>query len=215
MMDKNRTKKINRWLAGGALLLAVVSLFGNAGSSGVVKMDLNELALMVDSEVDHVTVQELADRIIAGATDYRLLDLRSDSAYAAYHIPGAEHVSITDLPDYPLLRNEQIILYSGGGIHAAQAWFLLKAKKYPGVYSLLGGINAWEDEILFPQLASDAPPDQVEAFAKTQEVSRYFGGTPTIGGRAAVEPGEREMPMVVAPVAPVIQTKKRTAREGC
>ena len=33
-------------------------------------------------------------------TDYRLLDLRSDSAYAAYHIPGAERVSM-----HRVLRN--------------------------------------------------------------------------------------------------------------
>lgn len=209
------TSRINRTLAALALGLAVISLAGNTGSSSVVKMDLNELAVMVESEADHITVQDLADRIIAGATDYRLIDLRDAEAYAMYHIPGAENVSITELPDYPLLRNEQIILYSGGGIHAAQAWFLLKAKKYPGVYTVLGGMNAWEDEILFPQLAADASPEAVAEFAKTEEVSRYFGGTPSIGGEAADDTGERVMPEVEAPTAPVLQTKKRTAREGC
>lgn len=104
------TSRINRTLAALALGLAVISLAGNTGSSSVVKMDLNELAVMVESEADHITVQDLADRIIAGATDYRLIDLRDAEAYAMYHIPGAENVSITELPDYPLLRNEQIIL---------------------------------------------------------------------------------------------------------
>lgn len=76
-------------------------------------------------------------------------------------------------------------------------------------------MNAWEDEILFPQLAADASPEAVAEFAKTEEVSRYFGGTPSIGGEAADDTGERVMPEVEAPTAPVLQTKKRTAREGC
>lgn len=67
-------------------------------------MDLNELAVIVESGADHVTVQELAERIIAGETDYRLLDLRDPEAYARYHIPGAENVNITELAEKPLPR---------------------------------------------------------------------------------------------------------------
>lgn len=209
------TKRTNRTLAAVALGLGVLSLLGNTGTSSRVTMDLDELAAIVESEADHITVQELAERIIAGATDYRLLDLREPEAYAAYHIPGAENVGITELTDYPLLRNEKVIMYSGGGIHASQAWFLLKAKKYPAVYTVLGGMNAWEDEILFPQLAADASPEAMAAFAKIQEVSRYFGGSPSVGGEASAAPADRVMPEVEMPAVPLVTTKKRTAREGC
>jgi len=209
------TKRTNQILAALALGLGVLSLFGNTGTSNVVTMDLDQLAAIVQGEEDHVTVQDLAEQIIAGATDYRLIDLREPEEYAKYHIPGAENVSITELTDYPLLRNEKVILYSGGGIHASQAWFLLKAKKYPGVYTLLGGMNAWEDEILFPQLAADASPEAVAGFAKLQEVSRYFGGQPSVGGEATAQSVERVMPEVELPSAPAVVTKKRTAREGC
>jgi len=209
------TKRTNRILAALALGLGVLSLFGSTGTSNVVTMDLDQLAAIVQGEEDHVTVQDLAEQIIAGATDYRLIDLREPEEYAKYHIPGAENVSITELTDYPLLRNEKVILYSGGGIHASQAWFLLKAKKYPGVYTLLGGMNAWEDEILFPQLAADASPEAVAGFAKLQEVSRYFGGQPSVGAEATAQSVERVMPEVEMPTGPAVVTKKRTAREGC
>ena len=46
------TTRINRTLAAMALGLAVVSLLGNTGSSSVVTMDLNELALIVEGEAD-------------------------------------------------------------------------------------------------------------------------------------------------------------------
>ena len=54
------------------------------------------------------------------------------------------------LPDYGLERNEKIILYSEGGIHSAQAWFLLKAMGYKSVYMLRGGLDDWKDLVLFP-----------------------------------------------------------------
>jgi rhodanese-related sulfurtransferase len=45
------------------------------------------------------------------------------------HIPTAELVELRDLHDYPLYHNEKIVLYSDGGIHSAQAWFLLRAER--------------------------------------------------------------------------------------
>lgn len=131
------------------------------------------------------------------------------------NLRGAENVCITELSDYPLLRNEKIILYSGGGIHAAQAWFLGKAKKYPGVYTLLGGMNAWEDEVLFPQLVADASPQAMAEFTKIEEVSRYFGGTSSISSDSTSTSAVRTMPEVGMPTTPILTTKKRTALEGC
>jgi hypothetical protein len=88
-----------------ALLLGAGALLGTA---------------IVETEVDRVTVQELADWIIQGKGDVRILDLRSPAEYAEYYIPGAENVTVTQLAEYPLYRNEQIVMYSGGGIHFAQ-----------------------------------------------------------------------------------------------
>ena len=62
---------------------------------------------------------------MAGRSDYRLIDLRGERDYSAYHIPTAENVTLTALPESALLANEKIVLYSDGGIHASQAWMLL------------------------------------------------------------------------------------------
>ncbi len=210
------TAHLHRRLAVVAVVLAAVAVFGDPHGGHVVTLDTRELAAIVEGEVDHVTVDELADWIIQGRSDVRLIDLRDASSYAEYHIPTAENVPITGLADYPLLRNERIVLYSGGGIHSAQAWFLLRARGYPGVYMLLGGLAAWQADVLFP-----APPaaDDAEGqahFARTAEVSRYFGGTPqTPGGAAEVETSPRILPKVEMPAnAPVVARRKRH-KEGC
>ncbi len=141
-----------------ALALGLVALFGGPRDGGTVTLNAAELAAIVESEVDHVTVDELADWIIQGRNDYRLLDVRDPAAYAEYHIPTAESVQITELADYPLLRNEKIVLYSDGGTHSAQAWFLLKARGYGGVYMLLYGLEEWKQRILFPSPGADGEP---------------------------------------------------------
>lgn len=206
-------------LALAALLLGVVALFGNPYGGGTVEIDARELARVVEGEVDHVTAQELAGWLLAGRTDVRILDLRDEASYAAYHVPGAERVPITDLADYPLWRNEPIVLYSDGGIHSAQAWFLLRARGYAGASILLGGLDAWKEEVLFPALPEDESglsAAQRAAVERARRVSAFFGGHPVSGAAAAEESYELpdvEMPAAAAVPPPAARRGKK--KEGC
>ena len=124
-------------------------------------------------------------------------------------------MALSELTDYPLYRNEKIVLYSDGGIHSAQAWFLLQARGYAASYILLGGLDAWKDEILFPSLAADAGLEQKRAFARMREVSAFFGGSPRTGGTAALEVAAVEMPEVELPAHAVTVKKGKKRKEGC
>lgn len=193
---------LNRALAAAALLLGVVAIAGNPYRGSTVSIDTQELATIVGSKVDHVTVQELVGWIIQGRADYRLIDLRSGPEYAAYHIPTAENVPVAQLPGYGLGRNEKIVLYSEGGIHSAQAWFLLRAQKYPGACILFGGLEAWKDEVLYPVAPAAATPQQAAAFERDAQVARFFGGGPRAAAAAADSGTLKAMPPM--PVAPVV-----------
>jgi rhodanese-related sulfurtransferase len=204
----------NRILALVALILGAVAVFGSPYHGSVVSLNTQELAVIVESKVDHVDATELADWIIQGKTDYRLIDIREAEAYAEYHIPTAENVPIAELPDYPLLRNERIVLYSDGGIHSAQAWFLLRAQGFPGVTMLFGGLDAWKDEVLFPALPADATPEQLSSFERARVVSEFFGGTPRSGVEAKAEVAAVPLPSVETPARVVAPTRKKR-KEGC
>ena len=169
-----------------AFVLGALAVFGDPYGGGAVTLHPQELAVLVQKEVDHVSVQELAGWILQGRSDYRLIDLRDAPAYAAYHIPPAENIPITDLPGDTLARNEKIILYSDGGIHSAQAWFLLKAQGYRGVYILRGGLDEWNERILHSALPADAT------------------STPAV----------KAPPPPTAPAAPKAAPKKKK-KEGC
>ncbi len=219
MKDFMRTLTLNKKLALVAFVLGFIALFaGNPYGSATVKMDTSELATIVQNELDHVDVGELAGWIILGKADYRLLDLRTGKEYEEYHIPGAENVPLTEFGNAGLMKNEKIVLYSEGGIHSAQAWMLLRAQGYKGVYMLRGGLEEWKDNILFPSLASNATPQEKAEFEKAVHVSRFFGGTPRTGDAAIAEGPKMDMPKLQMPApagkTPTAATGKKK-KEGC
>lgn len=214
---KNILSKLsmNKKLALVAFVLGLVAIFaGNPYRGNSVTLDTKELALIVDKTVDHVSAEELADWIIQGKSDFKLLDLRTEKEFNEYHIPPAELVPLADLNEYPLLRNEKIVLYSEGGIHSAQAWMLLKAKGYRGVYMLFGGLEEWTDKILFPKISQNATQEQLAAFEKMKEVSKFFGGSPQTGGTAEEVSTKKSMPKLEMP-AGTSTPKAGKKKEGC
>lgn len=189
---------LRRALAAAAFALGALAMAGNPVRGHVVTIDTQELATIVGGAMDHVSPAELAGWIVRGATDYRLVDLRSEAEFAQYHIPTAENVPIAQLPDFGLARNERIVLYSEGGIHSAQAWMLLRAQGYKGVTILLGGLEGWKDEVVFPVAPANPGPREAAAFERAAQLARFFGGRP----REAATAGGDAPPLTLAPSAP-------------
>ncbi|HSQ75396.1 MAG TPA: rhodanese-like domain-containing protein [Bacteroidota bacterium] len=200
-------------------ILGLVAAFAGSPYQGpVYTVDAQELTRVVETTVDHVSAEDVADWIIQGRTDFRLIDLRTEGEFAEYHIPGAERVPLTALAGYGLQKNEKIVIYSDGGIHSAQAWFLLKTQGYKGVTMLFGGLEAWKDNVLFPGPPEHPTPAQSVQFAKMKEVSKFFGGTPQTDSTAAATAPSFTMPKLEMPQAGA--TPRGTApvkkmKEGC
>jgi rhodanese-related sulfurtransferase len=208
---------LNHRLATLALLLGFLSLFANPYPGDVVAVGVKDLASLIEQEKDHVLVGDLTAWIVEGRTDYRLIDLRGEREFAEYHIPTAENLALSSLPEAGLSPTGRIVLYSDGGVHAYQAWMLMRAKGYRNIYTLKGGLDQWKEEVLFPSLAEDAPAPERARFERMAALSRFFGGTPRTGGVQATAMKAPEMPKVEAPTAPagVAPAKSRKKKEGC
>ncbi len=151
--------KKNRNLALAALALASLALIAGE-SSRRVSIDPTEIARRIQSEADHVETFELSQWIASGKENLRIIDLRSPVEFAAYHIPGAENLSLTELMEQNFPRNETIVVYSDGGVHSAQAVFLLWTLGHKNAFTLKGGLIAWEAEILKKKTpVNPSPPD--------------------------------------------------------
>jgi rhodanese-related sulfurtransferase len=202
-------------LGGVALVLGLVAvLLGNPYDKVNTTINTKKIAIESIRGNDKIDVKSLADWIIEGRVDFRLVDLRDDEKFSEYSIPTAVNIPVSKLMDSDLMRNQKIVLYSDDNTNAAQGWFLLKSKDYNGVYILDGGLEAWKDEVLFPSLAANASEEEKAEFEKMAEVSKFFGGTPQTG----TEEDEKEitMPKLELPAAvPMTMPKRKPKREGC
>ena len=97
---------------------------------------------------------------------------------------------------------------------------VLKGWGYTRVYTLLEGLDAWKDEVLFPVMPQSPTPEQQAQFDRAAQVATFFGGQP----RAAAAPGaepvalptQAAMPQVAPPTLPAgAGGGPRKKREGC
>jgi rhodanese-related sulfurtransferase len=204
-----------------ALALGALAVFANVAPGPTVTVNAKELLTSVERREDHVTPAELAAWIIEGRTDYRLVDLRDEKAFAEYHIPTADNVPLATVADGALERTDKIVLYGDGGIHAAQAWMVLKGRGYTRVYTLFEGLDAWKDEVLFPVMPQNASPEEQARFERAVQVAKFFGGQPRAAASPVSEPmalpTQAAAPAVAPPTLPAgaggVAPKKK--REGC
>jgi len=210
----------NQRLAALAFVLGLVAIAASPTRDGPLTVVPEELAIAIARKADHVSASDLADWIIQGRADFRLVDLRAEAAYATYRIPGAENLPIASLPGAALARNEKILLYGEDGVHAAQAWFLLKARGHQAVYMLDGGLEAWKNLVLYPRLAGATTLEARQRNERLRTVSLHFGGSPLAAGDAGSSPAAAApagplppVPSVKSPAAARPAPKKK--KEGC
>lgn len=198
--------------------LGFIALFaGSPYRDSMAKVDTRQLAL--EAGADRVSVEQLADWLIAGRNDFLLVDVRSEKDFAADHLPAAINVPLATLSADFASRNERVILYSDGDLQAAQAWFLLRSLGYRAVYLLSGGLDAWKSTVLFPKAPpAGAPPAEQVAFARRAAVATHFGGRPQTGS-GAVAPAAPELPQLAPPAPPAEGAApapvKKKKKEGC
>lgn len=197
-----------------ALALAGLGLFARPQPGRVVGIDTTALALDATHESDSLAPAELADWIIEGRADFRLIDARDAAAYAGYHVPLAENLPLTALTGDALLRNETVVLYAADEMRTAQAWLLLKARGQKAVYWLEGGLEGWKDEVLFPRLPDEPAAGERDRVARAREVSLRFGGKPR-GGDAADEDLAAAALPEAPPAPPPAAARPKKKKGGC
>jgi rhodanese-related sulfurtransferase len=186
----------------------LVSRDGRA-RDGAIGAGVAAIADAIAAEKDHVTPGELAEWIRDQRDGLRVVDVRSSKDLDGPLIPTAERIELTALPKAAFGAGDIVVLYSAEGVHAGQAWVLLRALGVRDVFFLSGGWAAWHDEIMHPTLEEGAPADAQSAFARTAELSRYFGGTPRIVPSRRRGKDEDPLPPRETPTSP------SPRRRGC
>jgi rhodanese-related sulfurtransferase len=212
-----------RLFVGGAVVLGVgAAMAGTPYRGAELRTSAAELTRIVSREADHIAPRALAERLVEGTQVPRIVDLQLSEEYAAFHLPGAENIPMTDLPTASFTASEPVLLYAADEAQAAQAWVLLKSRGYPAVYTLGGGLAAWKSDVLSPQLPAAPVGDALDEARARAALARHFGGQPR-GLVDAAPPVVPAAPAMAAPAtgstpdaaAPAAAPKKAKKKEGC
>ncbi len=200
------------------ILLGIIAVFiGNPMDNTRTSINIKELSMSAEDNVNTIDSKELAEWIIQGKMDYRLIDLRSQKEFDEYNIPMSECVSMSSLTKSDLKRNEKIILYADNDILASKAWFILKADGYKSVSILKDGMEGWKSEVVFPSCNCGENPtaEQKQLHAKKSEVASFFGGVLQDNGGSDTKV-KKDLPKLTAPKSIQLKSvRKKPARQGC
>ncbi len=170
-MNLNRRLGVSALVCGVAAPLAGSPYLPRTGTA-----DTDAIAKLIIDGQDHVSALTLAAWIRANK--------RAPNEFGEGAIPTAENLPLAALLRTRFAVDDVIVLYSEGGAHAGQAWTLLRTMGVHNAWFIAGGLADWHDEVLAPVLSRNATPAEALAFEATAELSRYFGGTPSIGDPA-------------------------------
>lgn len=199
------------------IILGIIAVFiGNPMDNTKASVNIKELS-MSDHEVNTIDAIQLAEWIIQGKMDYRLVDLRSQEDYDEYNIPMSECIPMDGITKSDLKRNEKIIVYADNDIVASKAWFILKSSRFKSVSILKNGMDGWKNDVVFPTCNCGVNPsvEQKQLHAKKSEVASFFGGLLQDNG-VSDSKVKKDLPKLTAPKSIQLKSvRKKPARQGC
>lgn len=173
-----RAEIVTRYLAIAALALGALAVVVGSPGGRARDLDIETLAREVETEADHVTAIELARWIRDRKPNLRVVDLRDSIDFDQFHLPLAERIPLSRLVSAPFSQGETVVLYSGGGAHAAQGWVFLRSRGLRQVFFLRGGAAEWLDEVMNPVMPVATGRSGNAELDSIASLSRYFGGVP-------------------------------------
>ena len=146
-MKKSSAKRLKPVVPFTFMLVILFSIFGLTGCSN----STNRSNTASNSNAYQQITAEEAAKMMQSATDYIVLDVRTEQEYASGHIPGAVNIpnetiasgAIQQLPD----KEQLILVYCRSGNRSKQASEKLVNLGYTNILEF-GGINDWSGEVV-------------------------------------------------------------------
>ena len=137
---------------------------------------------------DHVDPEDLANRLMQAEPGLLVVDIRTAGEFESFHLRGAIHVPVTELPQTlePYKNRGIIVLYSNGMTHPAQARDALFRLGFANAYILTDGLKGFIETCLKPVSLRGEPLSQSQA-AQINSWREYFLASPVAQSEPTVE----------------------------
>ena len=135
---------------------------------------------MVSTE-RYINTDVLADRMVNQDPVLLLIDTRTTEAFEKYSLPNAVNIPLSHIFNEelnPYLDQDiyDVVLFSNDNFTADEAWLIGNRMGYQRLYVLDGGLNAWFETIIEPELPKETMSREAfELYAFRKAAGKYFG----------------------------------------
>lgn len=178
------------------------------------KISTNQLLEEMNSGIQYVTPDYVADLLVNSDPDLRSIDVRSQDEYEKFSLPDAMNIPLNDIlseewMDYVDQDIKINVFYSNGTPDAEKAWFVTRQLGYKNNFVLQGGLNFWTETILNPEAPKSTSPNE--------EIAKYNfrkGAGQVLGGGTDVKTMKTSTRSLDKP-AIIKKPKKKKVQGGC
>jgi sulfur-carrier protein adenylyltransferase/sulfurtransferase len=170
-------------LAGIIIALGVGILFMPAKDTA--KQTQPEMLLAaIDDPSRFLTTDDITDRLVKKDPALMLIDVRPESQFKAFAIPGAINIPVDSLLSASareMLNQKEMdkVFYSNADITSDQAWIICKRIGMQRIYVLQGGVNKWFSTIVKAEKpAATAPTEALDLYQFRIAACQHFFGSP-------------------------------------
>jgi len=195
--------------------IAFILAFAPVKTNKQEKLDPSELLEEVNSSVQFISPDVIADRIIKQDPFLQLIDVRTPEEFEQFSLPGAINIPLSNLlsEEFSTLLNQYDytnVFYSNGTVDASQAWLITRMMSYENNYVLMGGLNYWAEVIMNPE-----PPSSLNANEELAKYNFRKGASQALGGSVSEAKGQPAT-ILNAPKPPIRKNdKKKRVQGGC
>ena len=193
------------------IILALIALAVGAGMLFLPETKHNkeinpELLLnAIDDPSRFLSTDLITDRLVKKDPALMLIDVRPETQYKAFSIPGSASIPLDSLLTYStkaLLNNKEVdkVFYSNSDVMSDQAWIITKRAGVEGTFVMKGGVNKWFNDIVKAEKpAATEPTENIALYQFRIAARQYFFGSPD----------EKTDKVVVSPPKTAIQIIKK------
>jgi rhodanese-related sulfurtransferase len=178
-----------------------------------------DVAQAAARQEDRVSVEQLAAWLIEDRQDFTLVDVRSPADYEKGQIGDAQNIPIAELATGATLaslpQDRKIVLYSNGSENAAKGEVILRLAGF-NAHLLVGGYNAWNQQILNPDISAEELDGESLQVSKQRAYSCYFVGERSeLGARRSQKASEPFVPPVFTEEEELAAPPPSAGEESC
>ncbi len=175
-------------LAGIIIALGVGILFMPAKDTA--KQPKPELLLAaIDDPSRFLSTDDITDRLVKKNPALILIDVRPESQFKAFSIPGAINIpsdSLLSASALEILNQKEMdkVFYSNADVTSDQAWIICKRLGLQRIYVMQGGVNRWFSTIVKAEKpAETATTKALELYQFRIAACQHFFGSPEMAAK--------------------------------